>query len=756
MEPSYPQNPLANYALLRKTHGLGVGWACVVLGALSVQATMLSIAGGPSPDGVRYIALAQEIRELGLLAALKRQGSEPVFPVLVAGVYSVLRAVVGDSALLWIYAVQVAAALGMVAATLVVFCVTREWLGPLYASLASLFFCLLPEGARLGADGIADSVSLAFVATGLYCWFRSLGSFFGQEVPSLGTNSGFGEPSLLGPQRYHPCRPQVSCDAAPFRAPTLSKIVCSPWSAILGNLGWVFAAGLAGALGSMSHRGALTFLAFSAIFLGWLLIRGSTRFVHLNLQVITGGNGRILTRKQWAIGPGKNSDGFDLYRSKAATQSPGIYLLGLLGTLAAWTAGVLAGYGPYWMALGFSSVRDLLNSAVRDVIVSAPYPNWPKERGAVAACTHLVASEELFARGVPGEVSADSVVGHPLHCCPEKLVLLKMFVHREIDVPAGFERVLYAAGLFGQELADAFGYFLGLPALIGGIFLWRPRATSESFARGFVLFHIAVCLWWTYDHGYIGARHLLPIAIFGVGAASWLCYTVSHRIFPRSGMVLAVGLLVLLGLDTFSSRPNVQAAAFGEAGRFLREGGHSEAWLADEFGYTGFWARVPNIAIDDMWAYLEDRRLKYIVVRHSLLEVDSWRSELLRGLLEAAGQELAVFSAGGSEFCGFLLLPSPRVVLHRLLHRSRRPEAYSVIVYRWDSDRWKEKQMDTISRLAKAASRRGISLTGWDLQRVGLSSDKKHGFTSEEVNPGERIPPQPTPGFESPQASFRR
>jgi hypothetical protein len=81
----------------------------------------------------------------------------------------------------------------MVAATLVVFCVTREWIGPLYASLASLFFCLLPEGARLGADGIADSVSLAFVATGLYCWFRSLGSFFGQEVASLGANSGFGK-----------------------------------------------------------------------------------------------------------------------------------------------------------------------------------------------------------------------------------------------------------------------------------------------------------------------------------------------------------------------------------------------------------------------------------------------------------------------------------------------------------------------------------------------------------------------------------
>ena len=755
MRLSRPNEKLASFVPAGLSWEERTGLVLVLIITAAVQGIVLVTAGGPSPDGLRYIALAQEIHDLGVLPALKRQGSEPIFPLLVAGTYSVLRAFVGDYRVLWLWSVQLVAAAGMVAATMMVYLVTRKWLGGGIAPLAALFFCLLPEGARLGADGIADAVCLAFVASGFYCWFRACPDCL-TEKPSghrsnrrSGLHSGPAFP--VGPNGG--LTDYLSVPGDQSEASTLRPSA----SRLFANLTWIFGAGLAGALAAMAHRGALTFLAFSAFFLGWRVIRDLLQYAHPSSKTATGGRfGRFTRNLPSSPSAIRSAEGLELRYASGGSCSAGMSFLGGLAAFGVWVVGVLTAYGPYWILLGHTSLQSFLSSAVSDVIALAPYPNWPKERGAIPASTHVDPSEEISSLSVSGESGPAALAEDFLRYQPEKLVLLDMFLHREVDIRTGVQKVIFAGTLFGQELADAFGYFLGIPALLGGIFLWRPRIIAESFARGFVLFHLMTCLWWTYDHGYIAARHLLPVAIFGVGSGAWFCRMVSPRMLPSSGRILALAIVLLLGLDTVNARPNIQAAAFKQAGCFLRGHGQAKGWVADEFGYTGFWVGAPNIAIDDLWAYLEEDRLQYIVVRRSLLEGSSWRGELMRTLLESAGQELAVFSTAGSNWGLLEPTSSPRVVLRWLLRRCKGPKTCVVVVYRWDNKRWQEVKTKTVFHLAKVASARGIVFQGLDLSASVPSREREPRLISEKIIPGGRIPQQPGFGSESSPASFRR
>ena len=754
MRLSRPNEKLASLVPAGLSWEKRTGLVLVLTIAAAVQGIVLATAGGPSPDGLRYIALAQEIHELGLLPALKRQGSEPIFPVLVAGAYSVLRTFVGDYRVLWLWSVQLVAAAGMVAATMMVYLLTRKWLGAGVAPLAALFFCLLPEGARLGADGIADGVCLAFVATGLYCWFRACPDSLTQK-PSTHRTSG--ESVLHWPPAFPVGPNRGPIDYLSVPGDQSEPLALQPSaSRLFANSTWIFGAGFVGALAAMAHRGALTFLAFSGLFLGWRVIRGLLLFARSSSKSTTGWkNGRFtrnLPTSLWATG---SAEEFELRCARGGSHSAGMSFLGGLAAFGVWAVGVLTAYGPYWILLGHTSPRSFLNSAVSDVLALAPYPNWPKERGAIPAGTHVGPLEETSSLPVPGESAPAAPAEDLLRCQPEKLVLQHMFLHREVDIRTGVQKVIFAGTLFGQELADAFGYFLGIPALLGGIFLWWPRTIAESFARGFVVFHLITCLWWTYDHGYIAARHLLPVAILGVGAAAWLCYGPS-RLMSGTSKMLAWVILLVLGLDAVNAKANTQAMVFKEAGCFLRDLGLPKGWVADEFGYTGFWMDAPNIAIDDLWAYLEEDRLQYIVVRRSLLEGNSWRGELLRTLLGSAGQELAVFSTASSKWGLPKTIPSPRAVLQRLFRRCKGSKTCMAVVYRWDSKRWKEVKTKTIFHLAKAASARGITFQGLDLWANIPSHEREPRLISEKVIPGARIPQQPGFGSESLPASFRR
>ncbi len=755
MRLSRPNDNLASFvpAGLSREEMARLGLVLIITAA--VQGVVLATAGGPSPDGLRYIALAQEIHELGLLPALKRQGSEPIFPLLVAGTYSVLRTFVGDYRVLWLWSVQLVAAAGMVAATMMVYCLTRKWLGAGVAPLAALFFCLLPEGARLGADGIADAVCLAFVAIGLYCWFRACPDPLTQKPSSHRTSK---ESVLHSPPAF-PVGPNGGLTDYHLISGDQSgaSTVQPSASRLFANVTWIFGAGFAGAVAAMAHRGALTFLAFSALFLGWRIIQDLLLFAHASSKGATGWKYGRFTRNlpSSPLATG-SAQGFEPRFASGGSCSAGMSFVRVLAAFGVWTVGVLTAYGPYWILLGHRSPQGFLNSAVSDVIALAPYPNWPKERGAIPAGTHVDPSEDISSLTVSGESAPVALAGDLARHQPEKQLLQDMFLHREVEIRTGVQKIISAGTLFGQELVDAFGYFLGIPALLGGIFLWRPRTIAESFARGFVVFHLITCLWWTYDHGYIAARHLLPVAILGVGAGAWLCRMVSPRMLPSSGRILALVIVLLLGLDTVHARPNIQAAAFKQAGCFLRGHGQAKGWVADEFGYTGFWVGAPNIAIDDLWAYLEDDRLQYIVVRRSLLEGSSWRAELLRTLLESAGQELAVFSTAGSKGGLPKTIPSPRAVLQRLFRRCKGSKTCMAVVYRWDNKRWQQVKTKTIFHLAKAASARGIAFQGLNLSASVPSSNREPRLISEKVIPGGRIPQQPGFGSESPPASFRR
>jgi 4-amino-4-deoxy-L-arabinose transferase-like glycosyltransferase len=72
---------------------------------------------------------------------------------------------------------QLAAAVPLVAAILPIYCITRRLYGRRPAALGSLLFIALPEVARLGADGISDSLHLLFFCTALWAmveyWTRT-------------------------------------------------------------------------------------------------------------------------------------------------------------------------------------------------------------------------------------------------------------------------------------------------------------------------------------------------------------------------------------------------------------------------------------------------------------------------------------------------------------------------------------------------------------------------------------------------------
>ncbi|MEA1949836.1 MAG: glycosyltransferase family 39 protein [Planctomycetota bacterium] len=129
-----------------------------------VQVVVVTRATVAGIDAVRFVGIARQIDAVGFLQTVRGEGEQPLFPLALSTTHGLLRAVAGESPSLWATSAQATAAAALVLAVVPVYFIARRLVGPTGGFIAGVFFCVLPEVARLGADGISDSMHLLFFA----------------------------------------------------------------------------------------------------------------------------------------------------------------------------------------------------------------------------------------------------------------------------------------------------------------------------------------------------------------------------------------------------------------------------------------------------------------------------------------------------------------------------------------------------------------------------------------------------------------
>ena len=137
--------------------------------AAAVQMRYVSTAVVPAQDAVDAVSVAQRMAREGPAATIRAEPVPPLFPAVVAAAHAGLNAagLLGPDD--WAWAAQTAAAAALVLIVVPLYLTVRRLAGPAAALAAPLLLLVLPEFARLGADGLGDGWHLLFVAWGL--WF---------------------------------------------------------------------------------------------------------------------------------------------------------------------------------------------------------------------------------------------------------------------------------------------------------------------------------------------------------------------------------------------------------------------------------------------------------------------------------------------------------------------------------------------------------------------------------------------------------
>ncbi len=139
-----------------------------------VQAVVIRRATTTGLDAVRFAQIAQSIERQGLIPTLRTHGEQPLFPAWVWVVHRGLRRTVGEFPSIWAATTQLAAAVPLVLAVVPLYLLLLRLVSAGAALAGSLFFCVLPEVARLGADGISDSTHLLFFCVALWAMVKYL------------------------------------------------------------------------------------------------------------------------------------------------------------------------------------------------------------------------------------------------------------------------------------------------------------------------------------------------------------------------------------------------------------------------------------------------------------------------------------------------------------------------------------------------------------------------------------------------------
>lgn len=144
---------------------------CLLIGlSAAVQAWVISHAVVPSQDAVRYLANAQAMQRSGWWTTLLAQNDPPLFPTLVYGTHELLQAIPGETLrtperILWLRSLQWGAAVPIILSLLPLYVLLVRWMGTSGGGWGCLLYCVLAGPARLGADGLSDSLQLLLLLT---------------------------------------------------------------------------------------------------------------------------------------------------------------------------------------------------------------------------------------------------------------------------------------------------------------------------------------------------------------------------------------------------------------------------------------------------------------------------------------------------------------------------------------------------------------------------------------------------------------
>jgi 4-amino-4-deoxy-L-arabinose transferase-like glycosyltransferase len=146
-----------------------LGLACLV------QVVVIRRAATTGLDAVRFVQIARSIDRQGLLETVRAQREQPLFPAWIWVVHGGLQRTSGEFPSIWAVSAQLAAAVPLVLAVVPLYLLLLRLVGGAAALAGSFFFCLLPEVARLGADGISDSTHLLFFCVAFWAMVQYLG-----------------------------------------------------------------------------------------------------------------------------------------------------------------------------------------------------------------------------------------------------------------------------------------------------------------------------------------------------------------------------------------------------------------------------------------------------------------------------------------------------------------------------------------------------------------------------------------------------
>lgn len=161
-----------------------------------VQVAVIRRATTPALDAARFAGIAQSIDEHGLVQTVRTHREQPLFPAWVWLVHEGLERTAGEFPSAWAVSTQLAAAIPLVVAVVPLYFLLVRLVGAAAAVAGSLFFCLLPEVSRLGADGLSDSTHLLFFCIAFWTMGEHIGRRKGEGGGREEVGSGRAWPGL--------------------------------------------------------------------------------------------------------------------------------------------------------------------------------------------------------------------------------------------------------------------------------------------------------------------------------------------------------------------------------------------------------------------------------------------------------------------------------------------------------------------------------------------------------------------------------
>lgn len=254
------------------------------------------------------------------------------------------------------------------------------------------------------------------------------------------------------------------------------------------------------------------------------------------------------------------------------------------------------------------------------------------------------------------------------------------FRAKERSVSIRFHGIPAALKELGQELASAFGYWIGGLAMLG---LWRRGKRRlrpiDVFALVLFLTVSAAVFYVACRTGYLASRHLLILTPLGLGwsalgarqIAAWagrardrLAWRGVQLAMRPARLCWAVVILAAAACLPKTLLPlHASQKGYRLAAEWLAAASPPGALVLDTRGWTGLYSGRRTLTYAEAPSALADPALTYIVVAERELHTPSRRSQTLRELLHVAGRRPRSFHG-----------------------RPSKPE--TVLVYRWRSDRF--------------------------------------------------------------------